>query len=80
MLECKVILLVKVQDEVGYGFYLYCVVEMFGISCDEMIELLYVGKMKYFLIFNYLILIWVDIGVVGWFVDGVVIMNQVFLQ
>lgn len=37
------------------------------------------GWMKYFFIFNYLILSWVDIGVIGWLVDGVVIVNQVVL-
>lgn len=78
-LKCKVILFVKVQDEVGYGFYFYSVVEMFGVLCDLLIDVLYVGKVKYLSIFNYLMLIWVDVGVIGWLVDGVVIMNQILL-
>lgn len=71
--------MVKVQDEVGYGFYFYFVVQMFGMICEEMMDQFFSGKVKYLLIFNYFIFIWVDMGVIGWFVDGVVICNQVLL-
>lgn len=79
MLCCKVILLVKVQDEVGYGLYFYSVVEIFGCVWEDLYQKMFDGQMKYFFIFNYLIFSWVDIGVIGWLVDGVVIVNQVVL-
>jgi ring-1,2-phenylacetyl-CoA epoxidase subunit PaaA len=42
-----------------------------------MIEALHSGKAKYSSIFNYPTLTWADMGVIGWFVDGAAIMNQV---
>lgn len=77
--KCKIILMVKVQDEVGYGQYFYYVVEMLGVICEEMFDVLLMCKVKYFFIFNYFILIWVDVGMIGWLVDGVVIKNQIML-
>src|SRR5690242_18500992 len=79
-LERKAILLAKVQDEAGHGLYLYCAAETLGVSRDELMELLHVGKMKYSSIFNYPTLTWADMGAVGWLVDGAAIMNQVPLQ
>jgi len=79
-LERKANLLAKVQDEAGHGLYLYCAAETLGISRDEMFEMLHKGKMKYSSIFNYPTLTWVDMGAVGWLVDGAAIMNQVPLQ
>jgi ring-1,2-phenylacetyl-CoA epoxidase subunit PaaA len=79
-LECKAILLAKVQDEAGHGLYLYCAAETLGVSRDELTEMLLDGRMKYSSIFNYPTLNWADIGAVGWLVDGAAIMNQVPLQ
>ena len=79
-LERKAILLAKVQDEAGHGLYLYAVAETLGKSRDEMTAELNNGKVKYSSIFNYPTLNWVDMGAVGWLVDGAAIMNQVALQ
>ncbi len=79
-LERKSILLAKVQDEAGHGLYLYCAAETLGVSRDQLLEQLHVGKAKYSSIFNYPTLTWADIGAIGWLVDGAAIMNQVPLQ
>jgi ring-1,2-phenylacetyl-CoA epoxidase subunit PaaA len=79
-LRAKQILLAKIQDEGGHGLYLYSAAETLGISREEMIEQLHVGKAKYSNIFNYPTLNWADIGAVGWLVDGAAIVNQVSLQ
>ena len=79
-LECKAILLAKVQDEAGHGLYLYCAAETLGVTRDELTEMLLDGRMKYSSIFNYPTLTWADMGAVGWLVDGAAIMNQVPLQ
>ena len=76
-LKRKAILLAKVQDEAGHGLYLYAAAETLGVSRDQMIEALHSGKAKYSSIFNYPTLTWADMGVIGWFVDGAAIMNQV---
>ncbi len=76
-LKRKAILLAKVQDEGGHGWYLYAAAETLGVSRDEMIEALHAGKAKYSSIFNYPTLTWADIGVIGWLVDGAAIMNQI---
>ncbi len=76
-LKRKAILLAKVQDEGGHGLYLYAAAETLGTSRDEMTAALLSGKAKYSSIFNYPTLSWADVGVVGWFVDGAAIMNQV---
>lgn len=59
----------------GYGLYFYGVVEILGVEWDDFFDEFYIGNVKYSSIFNYFILSWVDIGVIGWLVDGVVIMN-----
>ena len=79
-LRAKLVLLAKVQDEGGHGLYLYTAAETLGISRDEMLDALHIGKAKYSSIFNYPTLTWADIGAVGWLVDGAAIMNQVMLQ
>lgn len=76
-LRRKLGLLAKVQDEAGHGLYLYSAAETLGVSRDEMLEQLHVGKAKYSSIFNYPTLTWADIGAIGWLVDGAAIMNQV---
>ena len=48
-----------------------------GISREEMIDQLLIGKAKYSSIFNYPTVTWADIGAIGWLVDGAAIMNQV---
>jgi ring-1,2-phenylacetyl-CoA epoxidase subunit PaaA len=78
-LKRKAILLAKVQDEAGHGLYLYSAAETLGMSRNEMIEQLHIGKAKYSSIFNYPTLTWADMGAVGWLVDGAAILNQVML-
>ena len=76
-LKRKAILLAKVQDEAGHGLYLYSAAETLGVSRDEMISDLLIGKAKYSSIFNYPTLTWADIGCIGWLVDGSAIINQI---
>ena len=72
-LRSKLILLAKVQDEGGHGLYLYTATETLGISRDELLNNLHVGKAKYSSIFNYPTLTWADVGAIGWLVDGDII-------
>jgi ring-1,2-phenylacetyl-CoA epoxidase subunit PaaA len=76
-LRRKAIAMAKVQDEAGHGLYLYSAVETMGVSRDEVLDALHVGKHKYSSIFNYPSLTWADMGAIGWLVDGAAIMNQV---
>src|SRR5450432_3799206 len=76
-LQRKAILMAKVQDEAGHGLYLYAAAETLGVSRDELVADLHVGKAKYSSIFNYPTLTWADIGAIGWLVDGAAIMNQI---
>ncbi|MBC7826386.1 MAG: 1,2-phenylacetyl-CoA epoxidase subunit A [Chitinophagaceae bacterium] len=76
-LRRKATLIAKVQDEAGHGLYLYSAAETLGITRDEMIRQLHVGKAKYSSIFNYPTPSWADMGAIGWLVDGAAIMNQV---
>ena len=78
-LKRKAILIAKVQDEAGHGLYLYSAAETLGVSRDEMIHDLHIGKAKYSSIFNYPTLSWADMGAIGWLVDGAAILNQVAL-
>jgi ring-1,2-phenylacetyl-CoA epoxidase subunit PaaA len=73
----KSILIAKVQDEGGHGAYLYSAAETLGISRDQMIDQLLLGKAKYSSIFNYPTPTWADVGAIGWLVDGAAIMNQI---
>ncbi len=76
-LRRKAALLAKVQDEGGHGLYLYVAAETLGVSREELMEQLLLGKAKYSSIFNYPTLSWADIGAIGWLVDGAAIMNQI---
>ncbi|MGH8822027.1 MAG: 1,2-phenylacetyl-CoA epoxidase subunit PaaA, partial [Rhodoferax sp.] len=76
-LKRKAILLAKVQDEGGHGLYLYSAAETLGTSREQMLDGLHSGRAKYSSIFNYPTLLWADVGVIGWLVDGAAIMNQV---
>jgi ring-1,2-phenylacetyl-CoA epoxidase subunit PaaA len=76
-LRRKATLIAKVQDEAGHGLYLYSAAETLGITRDEMIHQLHIGKAKYSSIFNYPTPSWADMGAIGWLVDGAAIMNQV---
>ncbi len=78
-LKRKAILMAKVQDEAGHGLYLYSAAETLGVSRDELLHLLHVGRHKYSSIFNYPTLTWADIGAIGWLVDGAAITNQLML-
>src|ERR671921_2282603 len=76
-LRRKAILMAKVQDEAGHGLYLYAAAETLGVSRDELLDALHTGRQKYSSIFNYPTLTFADVGVIGWFVDGAAICNQV---
>ena len=78
--QSKMILLAKVQDEVGHGLYLYSACETLGISREELVNQLHNQEAKYSSIFNYPTLSWADVGAIGWPVDGAAIVNQVSLQ
>ena len=76
-LRRKAILFAKVQDEAGHGLYLYSAAETLGADRAELTEWLISGRQKYSSIFNYPSLTFADVGVIGWFVDGAAICNQV---
>ena len=78
-LRRKAILLAKVQDEAGHGLYLYSAAETLGVSREEMMNDLLIGKAKNASIFNYPTLTWADVGAIGWLVDGAAIVNQISL-
>ena len=76
-LKRKLQLTAKIQDEAGHGLYLYSAAETLGVSREELVGQLLIGKAKYSSIFNYPTLSWADIGAIGWLVDGAAIMNQI---
>ena len=76
-LKRKAILLAKIQDEAGHGLYLYGAAETLGVSRDELLAALHLGKAKYSSIFNYPAISWADMGAIGWLVDGSAIINQI---
>ena len=76
-LRRKAILFAKVQDEAGHGLYLYSAAETLGADRSELTRMLISGRQKYSSIFNYPSLTFADVGVIGWFVDGAAICNQV---
>ncbi|MFB7325947.1 MULTISPECIES: 1,2-phenylacetyl-CoA epoxidase subunit PaaA [unclassified Streptomyces] len=76
-LRRKAILLAKVQDEAGHGLYLYSAAETLGADRADLTERLIKGRQKYSSIFNYPTPTFADVGVIGWFVDGAAICNQV---
>src|SRR5881227_2367560 len=45
-LRRKAVQLAKVQDEAGHGLYLYAAAETLGVSREEMVDQLLVGKAK----------------------------------
>ncbi|WP_372341192.1 1,2-phenylacetyl-CoA epoxidase subunit PaaA [Streptomyces sp. CC224E] len=76
-LRRKAILFAKVQDEAGHGLYLYSAAETLGADRQDLTERLVSGRQKYSSIFNYPTPTFADVGVIGWFVDGAAICNQV---
>jgi len=76
-LRRKAILFAKVQDEAGHGLYLYSAAETLGADRADLTGRLIQGRQKYSSIFNYPTRSFADIGVIGWFVDGAAICNQV---
>src|SRR6478752_7209115 len=76
-LRRKAILFAKVQDEAGHGLYLYSAAETLGVDRADLTQRLIEGRQKYSSIFNYPTLTYADVGVIGWFVDGAAICNQV---
>jgi ring-1,2-phenylacetyl-CoA epoxidase subunit PaaA len=51
-----------------------------GVHRSELVELLLAGKQRYSTVFNYPLLTWADVGVLGWLGDGAAIVNQVPLS
>lgn len=78
-LSRKVCLLAKVQDEAGHGLYIYSATETLGADRLELLNQFLNGSAKYSSIFNYPTLNWVDMGAIGWLVDGAAIVNQTAL-
>ena len=76
-LRRKAILFAKVQDEAGHGLYLYSAAETLGADRAELTEALIEGRQKYSSIFYYPTPTFAVVGVIGWFVDGAAICNQV---
>ena len=76
-LRRKAILFAKVQDEAGHGLYLYSAAETLGADRSELTLMMISVRQKYSSIFNYPSLTFADVGVIGWFVDGAAICNQV---
>ncbi|WP_328840651.1 1,2-phenylacetyl-CoA epoxidase subunit PaaA [Streptomyces europaeiscabiei] len=76
-LRRKAILFAKVQDEAGHGLYLYSAAETLGADRADLTRRLIDGRQKYSSIFNYPTRTFADVGVIGWFVDGAAICNQV---
>lgn len=76
-LRRKVILLAKVQDEVGHGLYLYSAAETLGADRDALLQALHEGRQKYLSLFNYPALTWADTGAIAWLTDGAAVINQV---
>nr|WP_218042466.1 1,2-phenylacetyl-CoA epoxidase subunit PaaA [Streptomyces chartreusis] len=76
-LRRKAILFAKVQDEAGHGLYLYSAAETLGADRADLTDRLIEGRQKYSSIFNYPTMSFADVGVIGWFVDGAAICNQV---
>ncbi|WP_030327563.1 Phenylacetic acid catabolic protein, partial [Streptomyces sp. NRRL B-3229] len=57
--------------------YLYSAAETLGADRADLTERLIAGRQKYSSIFNYPTPTFADVGVIGWFVDGAAICNQV---
>lgn len=73
----KMILIAKVQDEIGHGQLLYAAAETLGKSREAMTNDLLSGKSKYSNVFNYPAKTWADIAVIGFLIDAAAIVNQV---
>ena len=61
----------------GHGLYLYSAAETLGADRADLTRRLIEGRQKYSSIFNYPTPTFADVGVIGWFVDGAAICNQV---
>ncbi|MAT40152.1 MAG: 1,2-phenylacetyl-CoA epoxidase subunit A [Ectothiorhodospiraceae bacterium] len=72
----KMALIAKVQDEVGHGQMLYKAAETLGVSREEMINDLLMGRATYSNVFNYPAETWADVAIIGWLIDGAAIVNQ----
>lgn len=73
----KMVLIAKVQDEIGHGQLLYNAAETLGKSREAMINDLLSGKTKYSNVFNYPAETWADVTVIGFLIDAAAIINQV---
>jgi ring-1,2-phenylacetyl-CoA epoxidase subunit PaaA len=76
-LHRKSILIAKVQDEAGHGIWLYGAAEALGVEREKAFDDMLAGRQKYSTVFNYPMLSWGDVTVMGWMGDGAAIVNQV---
>jgi ring-1,2-phenylacetyl-CoA epoxidase subunit PaaA len=75
-LRRKMVLVAKVQDEIGHGQMLYRAAETLGPTREEMIHQLLTGQAIYSNVFNYPAETWADVAIIGWLIDGGAIVNQ----
>jgi len=75
-LKRKMVLIAKVQDEIGHGQMLYRAAETLGPTREEMINQLLTGEAIYSNVFNYPAETWADVAIIGWLIDGAAIVNQ----
>ena len=75
-LKRKMVLIAKVQDEIGHGQLLYMAAETLGKSREQMMNDLLTGKSKYSNVFNYPAKTWADVTVIGFLIDAGAIVNQ----
>ncbi|MFC4547289.1 1,2-phenylacetyl-CoA epoxidase subunit PaaA [Paenactinomyces guangxiensis] len=82
-LRRKLAIMAKVQDEMGHGQLLLRVAEdlaaPLGKTREQLIEDIYLSRVKFHNVFHMEAKTWADAGVIGWLVDGAAIINQAAL-
>ena len=79
-LHRKLAVLAKVQDEIGHAQLIYRVAEdlarPYGMSREDMLRDLALGKSKFHNVFSYPAPTWADVGIIAWLVDGAALVTQ----
>lgn len=79
-LRRKLAIMAKVQDEMGHGQLLLRVAEdllaPLGKTREDLMNDLFIGKLKFHNVFHMEAPTWADAGVIGWLVDGAAIITQ----
>lgn len=82
-LRRKLAIMAKVQDEMGHGQLLLRIVEdlaaPLGKTREDLLEDIYMNRVKFHNVFHMEARTWADAGVIGWLVDGAAIINQIAL-